>query len=169
MSFLINSYMVTAPESTWEQTSQSSQQALDPKIISLKMLSGFEVIGNVISEVKWYLKVSEGTPTGTIQCKIVSSDGAELLASSETLAMPTSGSFTYFTFSSFVNEEGFDGTILANFYVLIQTTYTSTGSAIGLGVNEADVAYTEQWKGLGGAYVTSQLAGQTPTMAITYV
>ena len=165
MSFLINSYRYAVAESTWEQTTQASHQALDPKIISLKMLSGFEVIDNVITQVKWYLRVFEGTPTGTIQCKIVSSDGATLLASSETLAMPTSGSYVYFTFSTFDNAV----TILANFYVLIQTTYTSgAGNSIALGVSNSSITYTEMWKGLYGSYVTSQLAGQTPTMAITY-
>jgi len=158
--FFTLSYM-----SIWEQPLQSSQQALDPKIISLKMLTNFVVLGNIITSVKWYLKVSEGTPTGTIQCKIISSDGTTLLASSETLAMPTSGTFAYFTFSSF----DADVTILANFYVLIQTTYTSgAGNAIALGVNGSSVTYTEQWKGIGGSYVTSILDDQTPTMSITY-
>jgi len=168
MSYLTNPYMVTAPSITWEQTTQASQQALDPKIISLKTLAGFEVVGNIISEVKWYLKVSEGTPAGTIQCKIVSSDKDTVLASSETLAMPTSGSFTYFTFSTFDSAV----TILADFYVLIQTTYTSeSGNAIAVGVSNSSITYTEMWKGITippPPYVTSKLAGQTPTMAITY-
>jgi len=169
LSFLTNSYRYAVAESTWEQPTQDSQQALDPKIISLKMLSGFEVVGNIISEVKWYLKVSEGSPAGTIQCKIVSSNGTTLLASSETLAMPTSGTFAYFTFSSFVNEEGFDGTILADFYVLIQTAYTSgAGNAIALGVETDTGTYIEMWKGNNPPYVTSEVAGQIPTMAITY-
>ena len=144
----------------WAQTASTTEQSYDgaTKYVGSKFLLDQTIIGNSVTKVTFSLK-KQGSPTGTVEVKIVTpSSSTDSDNSIATSSITTSSADYEFNFASGV-------TISANSYITCLVSDAGDSSnRVQCDFNQSSETNVEMW--LGANYDTLQENNSCPRMAV---
>jgi len=148
LGFLVNSYILKLnPSLLLEQTTNGWQEPFtDVNRVGQRFVTGSSLIGDTITKVLVRLKIHDGSPSGTITCRIRDSSDTIKLTLGTSSASSCTSSYQDFSY------ENLDGYVLAD-QDKVCIEYPADGSdTIEVGVinenvlaNSSEWYYTTQW------------------------